>query len=181
MSPPEVQPGDLLATRSGGWAGMMIRLGSAFRDQPNLHNHIAIVTHTDGAGTTWCVEGRPGGFGWKDAASYLNSKWTVHNRVQPKTLAQRHQVMAGAREMVGADYDWLAIAHDAAGAFGLDKVWKLKWGKDGEVPGQVVCSSAAAYLYAKAGLDHPGGDREVTPADWTELWVEKGWARRVGA
>lgn len=143
-----------------------------------MHNHIAIVTHRDKTGTLWGAEGRPGGFGWVDLTSYLASGWTVHNAKQPKTPAQRASVVEGAKAMIGADYDWLAIAHDAAGAFGLDNVWQLRWGN--EVPGQVVCSSAAAYLYAKTTpeLAHPEGDREVPPADWTQLWVDRGWAGR---
>lgn len=173
-----VAPGDLLCTRSSGWAGLLIRLGAAFRDRPNLHNHVAIVHHTDKEGTVWVIEGRPGGVGWRDAKDYLASRWTVANPAQPKTAKQRKTVCEGAQALLGTDYDWLAIVHDAAGAFGLDDAWKLRWGKQGEVPGHVVCSSLAAYLYAKAGLDHPEGEREVAPADWTQLWIEHEWASR---
>ena len=73
-TPPGLRPGDLLATRGDGWASTMIRLGAAFRDHPNTINHIAIVHHTDDAGTLWCIEGRPGGVGWKDATAYLYAK-----------------------------------------------------------------------------------------------------------
>lgn len=169
------EPGDLLLTRSSGFAGAMIRLGAAFRDRPNLVNHVAIFTHTDAAGVPWCAEGRPGGFGWRDARSYLASRWTVSNPGQAKTVKQRREIVAEARAMLGADYDWGAIARDAAGAFGLDHVWRLKWGRSGTVPGQVVCSSAAAWLYRKAGLACPPGEREVTPGDWLALIVESGW------
>lgn len=173
-----VQPGDLLLTRSKGWAGLLIRLGSAFRDQPNLINHVAIVHHTDKEGTVWVIEGRPGGVGWRDAKAYLASPHTVCNATQPKTATQRLDVAKGAKAMLGTEYDWEAIVQDAGAAFGLDKAWELKWGKAGTVPGQVVCSSLAAFLYAKAGLDHPEGGREVTPGQWLELWIEKGWCSR---
>jgi hypothetical protein len=175
-----VFPGDLLATHSSsGWGSFMIRLGAAFRNQPNLANHIAIVMHTDKSGTLWCLEGRPGGVGWKDATEYMNSKYTLCNRVQPKTPQQRRIVTDGAKAMIGTAYDWEAIVADAGGALGqaLDKVWELKWGKTG-VPGQVVCSSLADYLYQKAGLVNPAKEREVSPADWVQLWIEKGWATR---
>jgi hypothetical protein len=175
---PVVRPGDLLTTRSTGWGGLMIRLGAAFRDKPNLVNHVAIIHHTDPSGTVWCIEGRPGGVGWRQATDYLASKWTVANASQPKNAAQRKQVCDGAVAMVGTDYDWQAIAADAGHAFGLDGIWQLRWGKGGQVPGQVVCSSLAAYLYAKARLDHPEGDRAVVPADWLTLWIENGWAGR---
>jgi hypothetical protein len=173
-----VTPGDLLATRShSGAAGYLIRLGAAIANKPALANHIAIVTHMDRAGTLWGAEGRPGGFGWVDLTRYLASPYTLCNSAQPKTAGQRAGVVEGAKAMIGAGYDWLGIAHDAAGAFGLDKLWLLKWGKEG-VPGQVVCSSAAAYLYLKQKLEHPEGDREVTPGQWLELWIERKWARR---
>jgi hypothetical protein len=172
-----VRPGDLLATRSSGWAAVAIRLGAALRDRPNLSNHIAIVHHTDAAGTTWCVEGRPGGVGWRDATAYLTSKWTVCNAPQAKSEKQRRQVCEGAEAMLGTEYDWQAIAADAGDAFGLPGVWQMRW-RDRGVPGQVVCSSLAAYIYTRAGLESPPGDRRVAPADWVNLWIERGWAER---
>ena len=42
--------------------------------------------------------------------------------------------------------------------------WDAKW--HGEVAGQVVCSSAAAYAYAKAKVAHPEGDRGCQPSAW---------------
>src|SRR5262249_12912450 len=45
-------------------------------------------------------------------------------------------------------------------------------------PGHVVCSSLAAYLYAKAGLEHPPGDRLVSPPDWQQLLIENRWSAR---
>lgn len=171
----DLQPGDLLATRTkGGLGSFLIRLGAAIRDRPNLVNHIAVVHHYDDAGTLWCLEGRPGGVGWRDAADYTADRWTVCNAAQPKTATQRATITTGALAMIGTDYDWEAIAHDAGAVFGLDKVWQLKWG--GQVPGHVVCSSLAAYLYAKAGLDCPAGDREVSPGDWVSLWISRGWS-----
>jgi hypothetical protein len=171
-------PGDLLLTRSEGRAGFMIRLGAALRNKPNLVNHVAIVHHIDKTGTMWVVEGRPSGVGWRDAKDYLNDPHTVCNATQPITPGQGAQVAKGAAAMLGTDYDWGAIVADAAAAFGLDHVWELRWGKAGTVPGQVVCSSLAAYLYQQAGLAHPSGEREVDPADWLALWLEKSWASR---
>ena len=178
----EVQRGDLLATHSqGGWGSRLIRLGAALRDQPNLANHIALVHHVDEAGTCWVLEGRPGGVGWRDATAYLESRYTLCNASQPKTQAQRDAVCKGAVALVGTAYDWAAIAADAGGAAGpdLDKVWELKWPKTG-VPGHVVCSSLADFLYMKAKLDNPPKEREVSPADWVQLWIDRGWASRPG-
>jgi hypothetical protein len=172
-----VRPGDLITTRGKGLGSALIRFGAALGDKPNLVNHVAIVHHTDKAGTTWCVEGRPGGVGWRDATAYLASRWTISNADQPKNDRQRKTVCEGAVKMLGTDYDWAAIAADAGDPFGLGGLWQLRWGKAG-VPGQVVCSSFAAYLYAKAGLGHPEGERRVAPADWLALWIQRGWAAR---
>lgn len=170
--------GDLLLTRSEGRSGYLIRLGAAIRNKPNLANHVAIMHHADPKGRWWVIEGRPGGVGWRQATDYLSSPYTLCNVKQPKTGKQRQAVADGAEAMLGTAYDWGAIAQDAAGAFGLDKVWDLKFGKSGEVPGAVVCSSLAAYLYAQVKLDHPEGQREVEPADWLALWAEHGWASK---
>jgi hypothetical protein len=173
----EVKPGDLLVTRSAGRAGYLIRLGAAIRNKPALVNHVAVMHHRDPQGRWWVVEGRPGGVGWRQAADYLRSPYTLSNAKQPKTDAQRTEVTAGAVAMLGTSYDWAAIAQDAAGAFGLDRVWTLDFA-DGGVPGAVVCSSLAAYLYAKVKLVCPVGGREVEPADWLSLWAEQGWASK---
>ena len=171
-----VEPGDLLIPRSTGWMGAAIRLGAAIRDKPNLGNHVAVVHHTDKHGVTWCLEGRPGGVGWRNAADYLTSPWTLNNVVQPKTTAQRKLVCDIMIKMVGTAYDWDAIAMDAMSAFGipLHSAWDLR---NGQVPGHVVCSSAAQYAYRKAGLAHPSGDRLTAPADWISFVIRHGYNR----
>jgi hypothetical protein len=169
-----VAPGDVLVIRTGSVAAAMIRLGAALRGHPNLSNHVAVVHHTDAHGTVWTIEGRPGGAGWRDAKTYLASPWTIANRRQPKTPEQRHAVCAAMLAMIGTAYDWEAVAADTLNAFRLGDLWRPSW-KDGTVPGQVVCSSLAAWAYAKAGLTCPPGGREVTPGDWTELIMSNRW------
>jgi hypothetical protein len=169
-----VKPGDVLAVRTSDWQGRLIRAGAGLRElftgqpSPNLDNHIAVVHHTDPQGNVWCIEGRPGGVGWRVATDYLKSPWTVHNAKQPKTDAQRNVVTDIMHVMLGTPYDWEAIAADAAGAFGMSGLWQPAW--HGTVPGHVVCSSLAAYAYSKAALARPGSStqtREITPANWT--------------
>lgn len=175
---PVVGPGDILAVRSPGWGPRLIRAGAGIRElitgtaEPNLDNHIAVVHHVDPHGSLWCLEGRPGGVGWRQADDYLKSPWTVHNALQPKTDAQRKIVCDTMKAMIGTPYDWEAIAADAAGAFGLEHVWEPTW--HGQVPGHVVCSSAAAYGYSKAVLKRPepsGDGRETSPADWVSFCI----------
>jgi hypothetical protein len=157
----------------------MIRLGAAMRNQPALANHVAIVHHTDAQGRLWVIEGKPSGTGWRQADDYLAAPYTISNVKQPKTDAQRKAVADGAKAMLGSSYDWSSIVQAAGASFGLDKVWDLEFGKDGEVPGAVICSSLAAYLYDTVQLGHPPGhEREVTPGDWTTYLAEKGWASK---
>jgi len=167
-------PGDLLMTRSDGLGGQLIREGASLEDEPNQCNHVAVVHHTDANSTVWCIEGRPGGVGWRDATDYIRSPWTVSNSLQPKSMNQRTDITTGTVAMIGTPYDWEAITKDAGDVFGLKHVWELKW-TDGQVPGHVVCSSLAAYLYMKAGLACPPGDREVSPADWLNLLIPNHW------
>ena len=171
----EVLPGDVLAVRSGGLAAIAIRLGAALRGAPNLDNHIAIMHHTDASGVPWCLEGKPGGAGWRDARAYLDSRWTLTNAAQPKTQAQRTGVCKLAESMLGTAYDWEAIADDTAQAFGLPGIWKP--GTKGVVPGHVVCSSLAAYAYDRNGLKAPapGDYRHVTPGNWDEFILTRAW------
>jgi len=138
-------------------------------------NHVAVVHHTDAQGTLWCIEGRPGGVGWRDAHDYLGSRYTVANVAQPKSAGQREAVCEVAHALLGTPYDWQAIVKDCGNAFGLAKAWSLKWAH-GTVPAHVVCSSLAAYGYSTAKLLCPSGDREVSPADWLKLWTERGWS-----
>jgi len=165
-----VLPGDVLVTRSGGLAGAAIRLGAALRNQPNLSNHVAVVHHADASGTLWCVEGRPGGVGWRDAKDYLASPWTLTNAAQPKTPDQRKAVTDGARAILGMPYDWASIIGD-----GLDDL-HLWDPVGGVVRGHAVCSAVAAFLYDRAGLPRPAGDeRRVQPAAWDAWILTEGW------
>lgn len=169
-------PGDVVCVRTTGFAGLLIRLGAALLDRPNMRNHVAIVHHRDAAGVLWGVEARPGGVGWVDMDNYLASPFTISNAEQPKTDEQRTAIAQAAESMLQTPYDWTAIAADAMKAIRADRLWQAKSYGEGQVPAQVVCSSLADYLYAKVGLANPGmvdGDavRFTTPADW-DLFIE---------
>jgi hypothetical protein len=171
----DLLPGDVLAVRTSGIAGFLIRLGALIEREPDLDNHIAVVHHTDAAGITWCIEGRPGGVGWADAATYLSSRWTVTNALQPKIPAQRDLVCSAMMAAIGTPYDWDAIANDAAQMLHLPELFAERW--DGQVPGHVVCSSLAAWGYMKGGLAYPEiHDMPRTlPADWEDFDVNRLW------
>ena len=177
MSPgPAVLPGDVLAVRSGSLAAWAIRFGSAFRDGPNLSNHIAVASHYDAHGTLWCAEGKPGGVGQRDARAYLASPWTLTNAAQPKTRAQRDAVAGVMTALNGTAYDWQAICASAARDLGFTLPgWDPGW--HGQVPAHVICSSLAAYAYAKAGLACPPGERGCQPSDWDTWILTRGWTK----
>lgn len=161
-----VQPGDVMAIRTGGAAGELIRFGAALLDRPNLENHIAVLHHqTDEV--WWAIEGRPGGVGWVDANAYLNGPYTLTNRYQIKTVGQRDMVCQVMLAMLGTPYDWEAILADAGQDLHIDLPWKPTW--NGTVPGHVVCSSAAALAYARALVSGPPATPEVQPSDWTSF------------
>lgn len=177
----ELKPGTVLVTRSEGGVrsgGWWIRLSAALQNKPNLGNHVAVVHHTDAQGTVWCIEGRPGGAGWKDAKGYLADKWTIANDMQPLTDAQRAGIATQMEALIGTEYDWRAIAADGLATFGIViPGWNAKW-DDGQVNVQAVCSSLAAYAYGKQRAEHPTGDRGCLPADWSEWIVTRGWRPR---
>lgn len=163
-----LRPGDVLAVRSTGAPAELIRVGEELAGKPGLENHIAIMHHYTG-GVPWGLEGRPGGVGWVDLRGYVASPWTVDNCAQPaRTDAQRAMVATAAQHLIGTRYDWEAIADDTLRAFRMPDLF----GKtiDGTVPGHVVCSSYAAFLYERAGWARPVvPDRDCEPADWTSF------------
>lgn len=174
MTAPKIEPGTVLVTRSGGFAAFMIRLGAALRGRPNLGNHVAVAHHTDANGTLWVIEGKPGGVGWRDATAYLASTWTLTNVTQPLTVTQRQAICTHMEALLGTAYDWQSIAADALSDLGMTLPgWDAEW--KGQVAGQVVCSSAAAYAYGKAGVPHPTGNRGCQPADWDAWILRRSW------
>ena len=172
-----VQPGDVLAVRSPGLPGKLIRFGSALLDEPNVENHIAVLHHQDAKGTWWALEGRPGGVGWRDATDYLSSPYTITNRNQPKTQNQRGilGVTGWMERLINAQYDWDAIVGDGLRDLHLPPIpdpWAEKTA-DGVVAGHVVCSSAAAFAYIKAGLPCPTQTdaAHIEPSDWVDFII----------
>lgn len=167
-------PGTVLAVRTSGRPAWWIRLGAALHDRPNLSNHIAVVHHKDAKGTLWGIEGRPGGVGWADCSAYLSSPWTVTNADQPMTPGQRDAVCDTMEGLLGTAYDWSAIIADGMADLGMTVPgWDPSW--HGTVPAHVVCSSSAAYAYAKAGARCPAGDRLVQPGDWDSFIISRAW------
>lgn len=172
-----VDIGDIVCTRNPkGWPAFFIRLGAALRDRPNTINHVIIVHHRDKAGTLWGIEGRPGGVGWVDMRRALKSPYTISNADQPKGPVQRSDIARFSEALLGTPYDWGGIVKDGMEAIHADALWRSKeWGDT--PPAHVVCSSFADWVYDRTGLPSPGlrFDRSVTPGDWAQFIIERGW------
>lgn len=172
-----VRPGDVLVVRDPGFWAWWIRLGARIQGEPNRWNHVVVAHHVDDAGTYWGVEGRPGFVGWRNIDHYLNDPATLTNALQSdRDDAGRQTVCDVMAAMIGRTrYDWTAIISDGLSA--VAPLWRERrkeWGND--VPGHVVCSSAADYAYERLGWATPDADQYCTPWDWARLIEEKGWS-----
>lgn len=184
-------PGDVWSVRTEGILAWFVRLGarirylfSPTRNVADLDNHVLVVTHqTDGV--WWGIEGKPGGVGWADLTRYIDHPATVTNYEQPKTDEQRAQIVALIPQVLGTPYDWSAIFRSVATDLHLPSLFRWRWGRDNSiagqrswgtsVPGQVICSSLADFLYSRIGLASPPGGRYVQPSDWCSFNTHKGW------
>lgn len=170
------RPGLVLGVRTDhSFGSEMIRFGSALLDEPNLINHIAVLDHQDKHGTWWALEGRPGGVGWRDATAYLSAAYTVSNQHQPIDDHLCASICFWMQDLINTQYDWDAIVGDGLRDLHLPVIpdpWAEKTGY-GEVPGHVVCSSAATFAYIKAGVAHPeyADMAHIEPSDWLRFII----------
>jgi hypothetical protein len=175
----ELGIGDVLCTRGGSWVSRLIRFGAALLGKPNTVSHVAIYMGPGSDGRPRVIEARPGGVGWLDAQKYLGDNWTVDNREQPKTDAQREAVAQAVTAMLGTPYDWVGIGQNAMEAIRAPDLYRSKAWAHTESPDHVVCSSLADWVYADVGLANPGksqkADKITTPGDWAEFITSKAW------
>lgn len=182
--PPELircKPSDVVAVRTPGIFGRLIRFGASIEKHPDTINHIAVVHHVT-ANVVWGIEGRPGGVGWVNMAKYFEgplAKYTVTNWHQPRTPQQRAGVCTLLRAALGDKYDWESIGMDALEDL-VDKREFPKlmdhWWRDADgTDAHFVCSSLAAYAYDHNGLASPNytAEQNIQPYDW-EMFIEAG-------
>lgn len=185
-------PCDVLAVwTSGSIAADLIRAGEALEGKPAVANHVVIITHQDTLGRWIGIQGQPGGVGLVDCTPFLASSRTRSNHGQPRAAggSQVATFLAGCAKSLGVAYDWMGIAEDTLGALHMaslaeliDPLWR--WPADhGQIPGEVVCSSLAAMLYAlpAVGWAHPdlGAERRCEPSDWWD-WADRQLWRSAG-
>lgn len=172
-----IGPGDVIAVRTNGIAGELIRLGAMLRRLPHGVNHVVLVHHINDQGRWIGLEGRPGGVGWVDCTNYLASPATVDNREQPKTEAQRYLVAKASERLIGCAYDWEAIGAEALFDLGVP-LSHIDWSGPNP-PLHVICSSFAEWSYRQVDLARPEpsqGEVLVQPANWAAWDAAKGWA-----
>jgi len=178
MSTP-LQMGDVLCTRSNAWYSRLIRFGAALLGKPNTVNHVAIYMGPGTDGVDRVIEAKPGGVGWRDAATYMKDHWTLDNREQPKDPVQRSAIRKAALAMLGTPYDWVGIGQNAMEAIRAPDLYRSDAWKEIGSPDHVVCSSLADWIYADVGLANPGktqgADKITTPGDWAEFITTRGW------
>jgi len=185
----DVSPGTVLAVwTSDGLAEDLIRAGEALEGKPAVANHVILVTHPDAKGRWIGIQGQPGGVGLVDCTPFLASPRTRGNAAQvqqmqagrPRFTGELSTYLASCAKSIGVRYDWAGIAEDTAGALRLNDVSALldklyAWpASHGQIPGEVVCSSLAAWQYENAGWPHPdtGSERTCEPADWWD-WSDR--------
>jgi hypothetical protein len=166
--------GDVLVVRTADMFSGIIRLEEGLAGIPNLGNHLIVLDHQDRNGRWWGIAGQPvAGVSWHEATPYLNSSYTITNRLQPKTDEQRQGVALVMRQMLKTKYDNLAILEDAMRAVHLQISWDDMWNTapSAPAPGAVVCSSVAVWAHHKNNLAFPAhvDMAHVQPGDWTEF------------
>ena len=179
-------PSDVLAVGGGqGVMAKLIRIGGILGGGAGVANHVIIVTHQDAKGRWMGIEGRPGGVGLVDCTPWLGDRLTRSNHGQPRPGGKEamDKFLASCAKTLGLKYDWVGIAQDTALAVGwgdlaekIDPLWRWP-SKNDLLPGAVVCSSLAAYLYDQATWAHPPGEeRNCAPKDWWAWNDAESWA-----
>lgn len=168
----DLLPGDILVVSDKKWPSFFIKLRALFKGESSLHNHVAVISHRDDAGTLWAVEGRPSGTGWVDASIYLKAPFTATNAGldQTRTVAERAKVAEIVKGMVGTRYDWAAIVELGMDAINADELWKAKDFGEEEIPAHIICSALAAWAYKSVGWKRPPFTaRFTTPGEWYDF------------
>lgn len=176
------RPGDVWAVRTGGFFGWLIRLGTLIRylltgKRPigqDVNHVVIVIKETDGV--WWGIEGRPGGVGWVDLTNYITSPFTVTNYGQPKSDANRAAIITLVPQVLGTAYDWDAIMMAAATDLHLVDMFNAdptKWGTT--VPGHIICSALAAWIYDHLGMKAPTEGPDTQPSDWVDFDRQHAW------
>lgn len=185
-TPRQIGPGDILVVYDSTWPAWFIRLGAWLRFQPHKWNHVVVVSHQDDHGTWWGIEARPGKVGWTSSADmlrYMTSPKTIDNARQEKPFELRQQIVHTVITLLnGPTYDWNAIIDNAALALRIKVLWRTPDIDTGKIPTHVICSSLAAWVYARCDAAYPTYSRlrDVSPGDWAKFIIDGGYDSKTG-
>lgn len=134
-----LRPGDYVVVRTGGLAGLLIRLVTRSR-----YNHVAIVDD-DG----WLIEATPRHGVQRAHPAEYGDDAMLSNFLEPTTPGQRMAVAAFAAGLLGEPYNWSADVCDGLSALGLR--WRLLTRLEAGRRA-VMCSQLVAEAGVGAGL-----------------------------
>jgi hypothetical protein len=179
--------GDVLAVVQPSLFGKVIQVFERLQGKSDISNHVVIISGQDALGRWIGVQGKPTGVGMVEISIYLNDSRTRsnHDQLRPDDTGQLATMLASLAKSLHIGYDWVGIAEDALSALtlfdlsgALAPLWAWPDPDGGTLPGHVVCSSLASWLYESVEWAHPdeGADRTVEPADWwnwsdKQLWI----------
>jgi uncharacterized protein YycO len=138
MSDYEPLPGNYFVTRTGGFFGKLIRIGTV-----SHWNHVGIYI---GDGRT--IEAKPRGVTIGNLSDYKTLIWNRHDVI---TDAQRAGIIAYAESRLNDPYGFLEIAVLALRILGLKMFSDLLARQLNEVKG-VICSQLGELAYTSVGI-----------------------------
>lgn len=163
----EPRPGDFGLTKIQGGTGWLVKLGQLLNGDASEYTHAFVVL--DGGEL---IEAEPGGAKIRPLSVYDGREVFYSNL--PLTDAQRTQIVAAARVLVGTPYsiaDYVALA---LARLGLRWRWLERYVTSS---GHMICSQLVDHAYCVAGVhlfDDGRLSQDVTPGDLTYALLRAG-------
>jgi hypothetical protein len=156
-------PGDFGLVSISGIGGLLVRIGQWLLGDGWSDFHHAFLVLDNGE----ILEAEPGGarivpLSNYDGTNAVYSDWDL-------TDAQRADLVAAARPLVGTPYSWLDYLSLALVRFRIRPEWLKRYVAD---TGHLICSQLCDLVYLRAGLHmfQDGRDpMDVTPGDLTRV------------
>jgi cell wall-associated NlpC family hydrolase len=157
MTTYEPQVGDYGVVKTGGFFGMLIRIGTTSR-----WNH-SVIYIGDGK----VVSADPTGVKINPVSDYAHIAWNQHEALDGN---QRQQIAAFAKAAVGSPYSFITIFGLVIRILGLKVLGKFLIAKLAQGTGY-ICSELVAECYRKAGVPLGEEDYLVVPGDLAERLI----------
>lgn len=152
-------PGSFGLTRMGGIGGWFAWLGQRISGDGSRWTHAFFVLDND-----QIIEGRPGGARIKGIEEYASRTEVLF--CDPVGNEPRARLVATARGLEGAKYNWLTYPALGMLALGIRWEWLRRFARRPE--SGMICSQLVDYVYMTNGIHLFDDGREpmdVTPGD----------------